>query len=300
MLRVAFLAAAILLALWQARNFTSRMESSPGDALADPADKATTKDEGGHAESLRLATWNLKRLGHGDKELAKVAEIIAELDVVAIQEVMDKDGVDKLLAHLPGWRAEVSKRAVGRGRYVEWYAVLYRAKKVAVERSFLVADRRDAFAREPFVVCMRSGEFDFCLVSIHVIFGRKARARDAEIDALGKLVTGLRDSGSEKDWILVGDFNRAPRAPGWDRLHDAGFAFTTTKRIATSLGKRAYRNAYDHILADASNTGELEGRARRIDFVSRLCDGDFADCSASVSDHAPLMVEFRRSGPDDD
>src|SRR5690606_5997056 len=103
--------------------------------------------KGADEPALRLATWNLKRLGHGGKRLDRIAPIIEGFDVVALQEVMSPDAVAELLALLPGWKAEMSPHAVGRGRYEEWYAILYRPERVAVERSFFMDDTHDAFER---------------------------------------------------------------------------------------------------------------------------------------------------------
>lgn len=281
------------------RKAKQAAKSKARDAAASKITQAAG-DDPGDAAGLRVATWNVRRLGHGKKSLERVAEIIDDFDVVALQEVMSPEGVAELLAHLPGWQAELSARPVGRGSYEEWYAVLYRAPIVNVERAFVVDDEGDAFAREPFVVCMRARSFDFCVVAIHVIYGNQARARDQEIDALGHVMRGLRAREREQDWIVAGDFNRMPGAPGWDDLIQAGFGFTAEGELRTSLGKDGYRNAYDHILVDRRATAELDGPAMRIDIVARACAGDFDACSRDLSDHAPVMVRFHTSGPDDD
>jgi endonuclease/exonuclease/phosphatase family metal-dependent hydrolase len=266
---------------------------------AEPRTAAAPPGRGLH-EHVRVGTWNLKRLGHGKKELDRVAEIIEDFDVIALQEVMTPEGVAELLAYLPDWDAELSNEPVGRGKYTEWYAVLYRKDRVRVERAFLASDSQDEFAREPFVTCLVAGSFDFCLVSIHVIYGNSARARDEEISALGRMVGRLRAREREKDWIVVGDFNRVPGAPGWDVLVEAGWSFTCEGNVATSLGKKGYHNAYDHILVDRAHTRELAGPCQRIDFVARACNDDFDACSRELSDHAPVMARFRTTGPDDD
>lgn len=251
---------------------------------------------------VRVGTWNLRRLGHGHKRMDRVARLIDDsFDVLALQEVMSRRAVKQLLAELPGWKAEISPRAVGRDNYNEYYAVLYRAPYVAVERSFLAADRADKLMREPFVTCMRVEAFDFCVANVHIIFGKKARQRDRELDALGRMLAALRGRDREKDWILAGDFNRAPGASGWDALHRAGWHFTAAEPTATSLGKRAYSHAYDHILVDRRHTAELESPSRRVDdMVERTCAGDFALCRASISDHAPVVARFRVRGQADD
>lgn len=252
-------------------------------------------------ERVRIGSWNLRRLGHGDKRLDWVAQVIErEFDIVALQEVMTEESVGDLIERLPGWAPAVSPKSVGTDKYQEWYAVLFRSAEAKVTRSFLVKDRKNEMMREPFVVCMRVYSFDFCLVDNHIVFGDRARERDAEIHALGNKLIGLRKQSDERDWLVVGDFNRMPKAPGWDKLRASGWDFTLPGRIPTSLGKKGYASPYDHILVDRTHTGELLGAARRIDIIKTPCAGDLDICRTELSDHAPIVVSFRTSGDDDD
>ncbi len=256
---------------------------------------------GEQPQLIRVGTWNVRRLGHGTRRFEDVAQVIeTSFDAVALQEVMTPQGVSDLLAHRPGWDAEMSPRAVGRGPYKEWYAVLYRVGSLDVQHSFAVDDPRDVFAREPFVVCMRATAFDFCLVTIHIIYGDRVGPRDAELRALGDVVNRLRERDGERDWLVVGDFNRTPTARGWDALKASGWRFTLSGRVATSLGKQRYSNPYDHILIDDRFTTELVGSADRIDIVEMVCAGDFGRCRRLVSDHAPVSARFVVDGVDDD
>ena len=268
--------------------------------------QARARDVAHRAEEMRqrvrVGTWNLRRLGHGEKRLDWVAAVIdRDFDVIALQEVMTEEGVKELVAQLPGWAAEISPTAVGTEKYQEWYAVLYRHTHARVTRSFLLRDAGNKLMREPFAVCMAVFSFDFCLVSAHIVFGDRAAERDAEIDALGAEVIALRKGEKkERDWLLVGDFNRMPRAPGWDKLLAAGWGFTLRGQIPTSLGKRGYASAYDHILVDGRYSGELSGDARRVDIVADPCGGDLDVCRTELSDHAPIVATFRTDGEDDD
>lgn len=251
---------------------------------------------------LRVGTWNLRRLGHGDKDLARVARVFADLDVVALQEVMTPEAARALLDHLPaGWRLVVTPEPVGRTRYREHYALLYREDAVRVTRWFTLDDPDDAFERDPLVVCLAAGELDFCLVSIHVIYGRRVGPRDHEIRTLAAHVEELRAAGGEKDWLLVGDFNRPGSAPSWRELTGRGWTFCDgTGDTRTTLGKSGYASAYDHIVLDPRHTAEWDGSHRRFDILVELCAGDPADCRSHISDHAPVGIDLRTAGPDDD
>jgi endonuclease/exonuclease/phosphatase family metal-dependent hydrolase len=250
---------------------------------------------------VRLASWNLKRLGHGTKRLDLAARIMRDQDVVALEEVMTPAGVNDLLALLPGWAALVSPAPVGRAGYAEHYAVLYRKDLVRPVDSFTVDDPDDVFAREPFVACLAAGEFDFCLVVIHVVFGGTVGPRDAEIAALGPLVDRLATRSAERDWLVVGDFNRPANARSFAALTTRGFAMATgDRRLPTSIARGGYRSDYDHLLLHPGRTREWRSDCERIDIVAAACAGDYAACARDLSDHAPIRATFDASGPDDD
>lgn len=252
------------------------------------------------ASVARIASWNVRRLGHGTKRMDLVARLLAGQDVAVLQEVMSPIAVHRLLAYLPGWSAVVSPRAVGRSGYAEHYAVLYRRDRVGVVRSFIVDDPVDRFAREPFVVCLRARSFDFCVLTIHVVFGRTVGPRNDEIAALGPLLDRLVRRSKERDWIVAGDFNRPARADCWSPLLRRGWTMTIAGRTPTSIGALGYRNDYDHLLLNPRHTREWTRHADRLDVVARLCGGDFAWCMKHVSDHAPIYATFSLRGPDDD
>jgi endonuclease/exonuclease/phosphatase family metal-dependent hydrolase len=280
---------------------TSTTPADRPDLALPPAETLPPAPEEVAPPALVLGSWNLRRLGHGEKRLDLAAQVIAAHDVVALQEVMSPAGVHALLEHLPGWDAAISPAAVGRAGYAEHYAVLYRRDAASVTDAFTVDDPADVFTREPFVVCLRSGAFDFCLLTIHVVFGDRVGPRDAEIAALGPLVDELARRGAERDWLLVGDFNRPARTRSFAALAQRGFRMATGERVVpTSLGRTGYKSDYDHLLLDPSATTEWRQDCERVDFVADSCGGDFARCATDVSDHAPIRATFATAGPDDD
>lgn len=304
--------ARLLLAFAAHTALALALAACPGPAgppAREPAARATRPARPAHRRPvapraippIHLASWNLKRLGHGTKRLDLVARVMRELDVVALEEVMTPRGVDELLAHLPGWGAMVSPAAVGRAGYAEHYAVLYRKDAVRPLDSFTVDDARDEFAREPFVACLAAAEFDFCLVVIHVVFGGTVGPRDAEIAALGPLIDRLASRSAERDWLVIGDFNRPATARSFAALTDRGFAMASGDRLLkTSIARSGYRSDYDHLLLHPAHTREWQRDCERIDIVAATCAGDYAACARDLSDHAPILATFDAAGPDDD
>jgi endonuclease/exonuclease/phosphatase family metal-dependent hydrolase len=123
--------------------------------------------------------------------------------------------------------------------------------------------------------------------------------RNAEIEALGPLLDRLMRRSRERDWLVVGDFNRPARAGCWGPLAERGWTMARLP-VPTSISARGYRNDYDHLLLNPRHTREWTREAERLDFVTSLCRGNFAWCLAQVSDHAPIYAAFSTAGPDDD
>src|SRR5688572_9840269 len=69
--------------------------TEPPARITQPADQLPPAAEAPRGRPVRLASWNLKRLGHGKKRLDLAARVIREHDVVALQEVMNPEGVDR-------------------------------------------------------------------------------------------------------------------------------------------------------------------------------------------------------------
>jgi Ca2+-binding RTX toxin-like protein len=252
--------------------------------------------------SLRVGTWNLKRLGQSAKRLDLVAQVIeANFDVVGLVEVMTTAGVADLLALLPGWAATTSSRSVGENGYFEYYSYLTRVGAVTVTSSSIANDPSDSWVREPFIGCFAAPSVDFCLVLTHVVYGSTVGPRDLEIQALASLTTSLRvATPTERDYIVLGDFNRAGSAASFQSFTGIGYRFSDNGLTATTLGSSAYSNAYDHVLFHATDTSEWKGDAVRVDIVNQACGGSFSFCASNLSDHAPFAITLDNTGADDD
>ena len=251
---------------------------------------------------LRLAFWNAKRLGHGTKDYEAVARVVTSFDVVAIAEVMRPEPIRDLVELLGAdeWGAVVGP-PVGRNRYRERYAVIYRRARVqAPEQGDVHPDPTDVFMREPLVVDLRAGHFDFSLGVMHVVWGRR-RDRVAEVDALADVFESVQNADpSEQDVVLVGDFNLEPRDVAWARmLHLSGVAMLLGSPIRTTLGQRGFASLYDNVLLQRQHTREWTGEAGIVD-TTGLFAGSSTSTSRRLSDHVPVWATFRTDLEDDD
>lgn len=245
--------------------------------------------------TLRIGTWNLRHFSENRRtDLRAVAAIItdASIDLLAIQEVKrEGEQVDRLLNVLgPPWRGTISPMT---GNY-ERYAFIYRGDRVQLlDKARLIDDPHKIFSRVPAVAAFRAGEFDFILLSVHLFYSDTDRRR-AEAVALAKDAAARVAGSSEKDLIVLGDFNEMGRgnlhyfdAMGWIRLIDK----------PTNLGST---HIFDNILIDPRHTREYNGRSDVIFFDETRYANQDAQAREQVSDHRPAWAEFSTLGPDDD
>lgn len=139
---------------------------------------------------LKLASFNIRVFSNNsrrDEELNRIADILKQYDIIAIQELRDElvlqRTVDMLKSKGIDYGYEISP-PVGKG-VKERYAFLYRKDRVvAVMRGKFYREHNDEFIREPFYATFKSGNFDFTLITIHTLYGKSEDLRRPEIEAL--------------------------------------------------------------------------------------------------------------------
>ena len=257
---------------------------------------------------LRLASWNIRIMSNKsrtDAELMKIARTLADYDFIAIMELRDETVLkrtQKILSQMGKAYQYQFSPAVGRGSK-ERYAFLYNPKLVSVVRQGELypdaADGRDDFSRDPYWATFRAGAFDFSVIAVHVIWGKRVGPRKAEVKALADVYQYVQESnGAEDDVLLVGDFNRNPTdaesyrpimaIPSMTRL----FQFPQKSHIKDS-------SLYDNIFFQKNAVTEYIGRCG----IDRFDETDFGNddkaANLAVSDHRPVWAVFSIKLDDD-
>lgn len=195
---------------------------SPSQPSLEETRPATAPPSG---QTITLASWNLRNLstnGRSDAELGIISLIVFRYDFLALQEVLDREVVERIQRILKDdFRAdyafEVSEQ-VGHNKK-ERYAFLWRTDKVAqVAPGKFYTDPGDKFEREPFCASFRAGTFDWTECTVHLLFGSGEEERRPELLQLDDVYRTMRDAGNEKDVIICGDFNFGPDDEGWAQL----------------------------------------------------------------------------------
>ena len=175
--------------------------------------------------TISIASWNIRNISdksRSDAELGIISLILFRYDFIAIQEVIDETVIGRVQKILKeDFRADydfvVSARVGGNKK--ERYAFLWRKDKVeSVRAARIYPDSADQFEREPYCGTFKAGKFDWTICTIHLLYGDSEADRRPELAVLDDVYRDERDSGSEKDVLICGDFNFDPDDAGWAEL----------------------------------------------------------------------------------
>ena len=250
--------------------------------------------------NLLIASFNIQVLGQskiskpGMKE--KLAHVIRQFDLVAIQEVRAKadnvipDLVAAVNANGSRYNFVIGPR-LGRSNSKEQYTYIFNTNTVEHDPSSVgtVNDPNDLLHREPFVTRFRartqspSQAFTFWMVNIHT----DPDEVPEEVDALADVFRVMQQArADEDDVILLGDLNASEKQLG--RLGKIPGMRWTVTGVTTNTRKN---KAYDNILFQGQATQEYTGRWGVYDLERNL--GLNRDQALQVSDHLPIWAEFR-------
>ena len=257
---------------------------------------------------LKLAAWNIRIMSNKsrtDAELKAIARILSDYDFIAIVELRDEivlERTQKILMQMgKAYQYQLSP-AVGRG-VKERYAFLYKEDLVSViSRGELypdAADGKDDFSRDPYWATFRAGEFDFSVITVHVIWGDTVGPRKAEVRALTDVYRYVQEvNGAEEDVLLVGDFNRNPNdAESYSQI----MAIPSMIRLFEFPQKSHIRDSslYDNIFFQKNHVKEYLNRSG----IDRFDETDFGNddkaANLAVSDHRPVWAVFSIDRDDD-
>jgi len=285
---------------------------TPSAAPRSPASPArSVPPKSGQAQAhkkLVLATWNLRMLSsnsRSDEDIAKICEILARFDLVAMQEVLDMRVLDRCRETMAAKgleRAYLLSTAVGTSTHKEHYAFFYDPAVVSPDgKADVVADPGDRFIREPYHCSFQSGNFDFTLITVHILYGsgKKDPKRLAELDAIADVFNAIQaEDPKENDVILTGDFNEEPNSP---RFHSLGSIPTISFLVMKVKTVIFDSSIYDQIIWQKQYTGyEYTGDWEVVKFDEEMFGNKDEVASAAVSDHRPVWASFNTDEQDDD
>ncbi len=282
--------------------------------------------------NLLIASWNIRAFGKftekwiSGKEdspkrdllsIASIAEVVSRFDVIAIQEVKANISALKAMMEFLGdhWGfilTDVTQGSAGNG---ERMAYVFDSRRVQLSglASELVVPKEELnkigeealttqFARTPYAVSFKINDKSFILVTLHILYGKKAKDRIPELKAIASWLSdwGKAENAYDKNLIALGDFNIEKRG---DLLHETfiseGLYIPGDLQLVTRsiFDKTKF---YDHIAWFEGDKGtpklSLEyARGGNYDFVGKALSGQKLtknELSWKISDHYPLWAEF--------
>lgn len=248
------------------------------------------------AGDIVVASWNIQRLGHGEqKSFPALAAIASKADLLAIQEVMNEEGLMRLVGALEehtgeSWGHLVS-HAIGSSNYKEMYAFLWRESAVEYSGGAVVyLDHHDHFIREPFSATFTSriDGTQLALSTIHVLFGKSVSDRLPEIQQLDDYFVWLQETYPGMPLVLAGDFNLDSDHPAWAPLKAHAQPLITQGATTLSEIDGRYANRYDNLWVEHGTA--LPIRDAGIIEFPKLLGWSHSKSRRHVSDHAPIYM----------
>ncbi|GAB3391895.1 endonuclease/exonuclease/phosphatase family protein [Azotobacter armeniacus] len=254
------------------------------------------------ASDIVVASWNIKRMGHGSQQsFPALATVASRADLLAVQEVMTEQGLNKLEVALEKQTGEswstLKSHAIGSNSYKEMYAFVWRDKTVAYEDGAVVyMDRGNRFIREPFSArfkSMRDGSM-LALGTVHILYGDGVEDRTPEIRELANYWTWMSGVYPGTPQMLVGDFNLPPSDAAWAPLKQHAQPLITKGGTTLSGKDGKYASLYDNIWI-AKNSPLKITSFGVIDYP-KIIGWSHEKSRSHVSDHAPVFVSLSSFG----
>uniref|UniRef100_M4C167 Endonuclease/exonuclease/phosphatase family domain-containing protein 1 n=1 Tax=Hyaloperonospora arabidopsidis (strain Emoy2) TaxID=559515 RepID=M4C167_HYAAE len=291
------------------------------------------RDDGDN-RALIVGSWNIRNISRRKETflLQRIADVLSEFDLVALQEVRDLIVLKKLKTMLPGWNYVVSSpvgsKVTGTKARNERYAFVFRRCMVRiVDKCSLIEDKNDVLTRLPCIATFRAtrqsgvSDLELSLINVHVSFGEKARRRD-EIAEINQLANEMSVSAcGTRKVVVLGDFNLSLQdvlgRPGSDKM----------ALIRSPLSTTVFGKLYDNIWLDRSDFSgpQVYDGERRYRVASGVLRVDWqyypfskgsrhrvqgsmdtmlpqlktymsrVQCGYELSDHCPVWVAFTAS-----
>lgn len=245
---------------------------------------------------VKISSWNLQNFGKTktEAEIAFMANILKDFDVIALQEVVAGYGGAQAVARLAGelnrkggkWDYVISEPTNSSPYATERYAYIWKTATVKRSgRAWMEQKYESVIDREPFYMDFNYKGKIFTLVNFHAI--PKKKQPETEI----KYFKFLPAQYADKNLIFLGDFNVPQSHTVFNPLKKMGYqpAFTNQKTTMKMkcVGGECLASEYDNIFYNTQSTTLLDSGVI-------LFYQDYPDMKAArrISDHIPVWVKI--------
>lgn len=271
--------------------------------------------------NLVIGTYNIKWIGSDPHDYKKLAKVISNFDICAIQEVKSERGLKKLVraledktgsdwGYFQGMRSR-RKSSTGSNAYYESHAVVWKKDRVQADDGLQgnIWDQDDKWRNDPAMFSFRKGNFDFILLSIHTRWSDdEDGTREGEVKSLEVLLKHLNKKYQERDIIIVGDFNYSGSSSQIRNLIQkiSYEQIDSNPKTTFKADYSDYASAYDHFLISKKFTLDSYVKNSCLAFdATKYIYGNKSRSSmrkskSELSDHLPVFAVFKTNLDDDD
>ncbi|XP_063791620.1 deoxyribonuclease-1-like isoform X2 [Pseudophryne corroboree] len=262
--------------------------------------------------TFKIASFNIERFAIAKVEdpvvLSRLIQILRRYELIAIQEVMNKDdtAIIRLVQELNlatglHYNVLISDH-LGRSSYREKYVYVYREDILKPTEWYHYDDGcencgTDVFIREPFVAKFSSLTTelkDFALATIHTSPDYAVR----EVDGLYDVWEDAKQRLLLEDILILGDYNAGcnyVKTQHWPLIRlrqDASLQWLISDSEETNVSPNT-RCPYDRIVAGGEGLKKavIPGTAKAFNYQVKY--GLTYELAKAVSDHYPVEVELR-------
>ena len=249
-------------------------------------------------KTITIASFNALRLGEKQKDYKAFSKILANFDLIGLEEVMNEKGIKKVQAYLEKltkekWDYIISEDSVGSENYREYYAFIYRRDKFLEAKGLGFYKEKDEneFMREPYGAYFKAGNFDFVYIIAHSVFGDKEKQRLLEAANYVNVYEYFSKLTNEDDIIIAGDFNTAADNMAFKNLSDkynVSYILEPNENL-TTLSDNKLVSSYDNFFINSKKTKEFTGNSGVYNFIK---NNNYAIIKKYVSDHLPIFSEY--------
>lgn len=245
---------------------------------------------------VQLVSWNVENLGKSksDDEIAFMANLLNQYDLVALQEVVAGYGgaqavtrlVDKLNRKGNQWDYSISDPTTSTPSKTERYAFLWKTAKIKkIGKAWLEEKYADVMEREPFLCTFEHGNKQFTAISFHAI--TKSKQPEREI----KYFQFFPSTYPKSNLIIMGDFNCPQSHSVFNPIRKMGFASALVNQ-KTSL-KRSIKNG-QYLASEFDNIFFPKSNVKKLGSGIVLFYQNFPSLrqARTISDHCPIWMKF--------
>lgn len=294
----------LVLILWSCQSKTSKyydnldIKNNSGQELIVKRERFSEINT--EYEIFSLASWNIRDLGRtkNSGEIALIAGVINDFDIVLIQEIVGKDpagiqAVAKIIDELnrlgSKWDYYVSNPTKSpSAKMSERYGFLWKTSKISVKgKPYLDLELENLCYREPYIgnFTLKNQSKTITLVNYH------SRKHDDSPEEEIIHLKNYKERLESESIIIAGDFNLDEQQPVWDNFYSRGFLNALENTPTTLKTKCKSGNYLNHSIDNIYYTPKIKViESGSLDFV-KTCDN--LSEARNLSDHLPVYIRFQ-------